>query len=198
MQRQGILVLRDRDMRQEPGRGHGLGKGLRRERCGLDAQLAMGAGVFFPHVPKDPHLCRDDIELLGDLLSDLDEPLAIVGADPLFRRELVYHIDSRERFRQRLSSGSNALMGRNGDDCWFRTGGRRGFGLVEEPELIGREFFAATPEALGDEEVDLFLEGLKPGLLALGLAGQSRDLAVFLREEGEDLLSVRREFKHLA
>jgi len=42
------------------------------------------------------------------------------------------------------------------------------------------------------------LEGLKPGLLVLGLAGQSRDLAVFLREEGENLLSVRREFKHLA
>lgn len=90
-------------------------------------------------------------------------------------------------------------MGRNGDNGFrLRIGGRRGLGLVEKPELIGREFFAATPEALGDEEVDLFLEGLKPGLLALGLAGQSRDLAVFLREEGEDLLSVRREFKHLA
>lgn len=121
-----------------------------------------------------------------------------MGADPLFRRELVYHIDSRERFRQRLSSGSNALMGRNGDDCFrLRIGGRRGLGLVEEPELIGRALFAATPEALGDEEVDLFLEGLQPGLLALGLAGQSRDFAVFLREEGEDLMSVRREFKHL-
>ncbi len=43
-----------------------------------------------------------------------------------------------------------------------------------------------------------FLEGLKPGLLLLGLAGQSRDFAVFLREQGDDLLSVRREFKHLA
>jgi hypothetical protein len=137
--------------------------------------------------------------LLGDLLSDLDEPLAIVGADPLFRRVLVYHIDSRERFRQRLSSGSNALMGRNADDCFrLRIGGRRGLGLVEEPELIGREFFAATPEALGDEEVDVFLEGLKPGLLALGLAGQSRDLAVFLREEGEELMNVRRAFEGLA
>ena len=69
---------------------------------------------------------------------------------------------------------------------------------LKSPRSIGREFFAATPEALGDEEVDLFLEGLKPGLLALGLAGQSGDRAVFLREEGEDLLSVRREFKQLA
>jgi hypothetical protein len=41
------------------------------------------------------------------------------------------------------------------------------------------------------------LEALKPGLLALGLAGQSRDFAVFLREEGKDLLSVRRKFKGL-
>ena len=158
----------------------------------------MGAGVFFPHVPKDPHLCRDDVELLGELLSDLDERLAIVGADPLLGRELVYHLDARERCRERLSARSHTPVGRNGDDCFqLRIGGRRGLGLVEEPELIGREFFAATPEALG-EEVDLFLEGLQPSLLALGLAGQSRDLAVFLREEGEDLLSVRREFKHLA
>ena len=87
-------------------------------------------------------------------------------------------------------------MGRNGDDCFrLRIGGRRGLGLIEEPKLIGREFFAATPEAFGDEEVDLFLEGLQPGLLSLGLAGQSRDFAVFLREEGEDLLSVRGEFE---
>ena len=108
--------------------------------------------------------------LLGDLLSDLDELLAIVGADPLFRRELVYHIDSRERFRQGLSSGSNALMGRNGnDDFRLWIAGRRSFGLVEEPKLIGGALFAATPEAFGDEEIDLFLEGLQPGLLAVGL-----------------------------
>jgi hypothetical protein len=119
MEGQGILVLRDRDMRQEPGRGHGLRQRLRRQRCGLDAHLAMGAGVSFPYVPKDPDLCRDDVEFFlylpkalrpcnsgcSEISSDLDEPLAIVGADPLFRRGLVYHIDSRERFRQRLSSG---------------------------------------------------------------------------------------------
>jgi hypothetical protein len=62
MEGQGILVLRDRDMRQEPGRGHGLRQRLRRQRCGLDAHFAMGAGVFFPYVPKDPDLCRDDVE----------------------------------------------------------------------------------------------------------------------------------------
>jgi hypothetical protein len=33
--------------------------------------------------------------------------------------------------------------------------------------------------------------------LVLGLERQSRDFAVFLREEGEDLMSVRREFKDL-
>jgi hypothetical protein len=159
----------------------------------------MGAGVFFPHVPKDPHLCRDDVELLGDLLSDLDERLAIVGADPLLGRELVYHLDARERCRERLSARSHTPVGRNGDDCFrLRIAGRRGLGLVEEPKLIGRALFAATPEAFGDEEVELFLEGLQPSLLALGLAGQSRDFAVFLREQGDDLLSVRREFKYLA
>ena len=135
--------------------------------------------------------------MLGDLRSDLDESLAIVGADPLFRRELVYHLDARELCRQWLSARSRTPVGRNGDGFRLRIGGRRGLGLVEEPNLIGRAFFAATPEALGDEEVDLFLEGLKPGLLALRLQRQSRDFAVFLREEGEDLMSVRREFEGL-
>jgi hypothetical protein len=98
--------------------------------------------------------------LLGDLLSDLDEPLAIVGADPLLGRELMHHLDARERCRERLSAGSSALMGRNGDDCFrLRIAGCRGLGLVEEPKLMGRALFAATPEAFGDEEVDLFLEG---------------------------------------
>ena len=129
---------------------------LGRQRCGLDAHLTVRAGVFFPHVPKDAHLCRDDIELLGDLLSDLDEPLAIVGADPLLPPGARVSHRFAARFRQRLSSGSNASMGRNGDDCFqLRIGGRRGLGLVEEPDVIGGEFFAATPEALGDEEVDL-------------------------------------------
>ncbi len=104
IQWQGILILRDRDMRQEPGRGHGLRQQLGRERCGLDAQLAMGAGIFFPHVPNDPHLSRDDVELLGDLLSDLDEPLAIVSVDPLLGRDLVHHLDAREFCRQWLSA----------------------------------------------------------------------------------------------
>jgi hypothetical protein len=58
------------------------------------------------------------------------------------------------------------------------------------------EFF--RPVAIGIGEINLPPTSGKPGLLVLGLAGQSRDLAVFLREEGEDLLSVRREFKHLA
>ncbi len=129
--------------------------------------------------------------MLGDLLSDLDEPLAIVSADPLLGREFVHHLDAREFCRQRLSARWRTPVGRNGDDRFrLRIAGRRGLGLVEEPKLIGRALFAATPEAFGDEEVDLFLEGLR-------LACQSRDFAVFLREEGEDLMSVRREFEDL-
>ncbi len=71
MEGQGILILRDRDMRQEPGRGHGLLQRLGRERCGLDAHLAVRTGVFFPHVPKDPDLCRDDVEFFLYLLKAL-------------------------------------------------------------------------------------------------------------------------------
>ena len=97
--------------------------------------------------------------MLRDLLSDLDEPLAIVSADPLFGRNLVDHLDTRESFGQRLSAGSRASMSRNGDRFGLRLAGRRGLGFVEKPELIGGKLFAATPETLGEEEVDLFLEG---------------------------------------
>lgn len=90
-------------------------------------------------------------------------------------------------------------MSRNRDGGFRRRlAGRRGLGFVEETELIGGKFFAAPPEAFGEEEVDLFLKGGKPGLLALGLLGQSRDLAVFLREDGEELMNVRGAFEGLA
>ena len=86
MEGQGILYFATAICAKSPGEAMLFCSGWGGSAAVLTPISAVRTGVFFPHVPKDPDLCRDDVELLGHLLFDLDEPLAIVGADPLFRR----------------------------------------------------------------------------------------------------------------
>ncbi|MNS91007.1 hypothetical protein D3C72_1250800 [compost metagenome] len=81
VQRQAILILRGDAPGQRRFGKQSLGNNARRCRRRLDAAVAAWAGVLDPLVLDHADLLRHDVELFADLDANLDQSLAIKGAD---------------------------------------------------------------------------------------------------------------------
>ena len=122
VQRQRIHVLRG----HHPGQGRfgeqSLGDDACRCRRDLDALVAARAGIFDPLMLDDPYLLRNDVQLLADLDTDLDQGGAVMGADPLGLGQFMADDLARQVGIERLAA---ALLARVRGNLDFR---RRFFG----------------------------------------------------------------------
>jgi hypothetical protein len=173
-QRQGILVLGDRDVGQQPGGGVALGDRLWWQRRRTHRLLATPAGVLGPDVANHLDPGGDDVELLADLLTDAGQAAAAT-TDLLRSRKVVLHINTRQMIRQRLAVGTAALVLGDRDR---RFDVRRGlvvehFRLVEQPHLRCRLFLAGGAVLACEQPAFLLFQLLDAGLKVaiLGLEG---------------------------
>ncbi len=196
VQRQRILVFRDRDVGEEPRGGHALRNGLRRQRCGPDA-LPTGTGIPGALVLEHLDLCRDEIELLARDDADLGQPLPIVRTDPLGLGQGMDDEAPGQCLRQGLTAGNPAGVGGDQGDRGPGPGhlrrclGSRGvrLRLIKQPDPI-RGHLTARCVAPCECEIQLLLQagGMRREPLVLG--GEFRVLeGLFgeLRLQGSDL-----------
>lgn len=142
IQRQRIEVLRA----HHPGEGRfgqqPLRDDARRGRGDLDPLVAARAGVLHPLVLDHPHLLGNDVELLADLDTDLDQDGAVVRAAALGFGQFVANDLARQIRIQGLASALLAHVAGHLDAARLDLfGGRRalgcqGFGLFEEEVLL--------------------------------------------------------------
>ena len=103
VERQGILVFRDGDVRQQPRGRQALRDRLGWQWGGLDAP-ATRTGIGLADMAQYPDRGRDDIELFGDDITDRRKHCTVMGAAALGLREFVDHVDAGERLGQGLAS----------------------------------------------------------------------------------------------
>jgi hypothetical protein len=124
VERQVVVVLRDDDVRQQPGAGAATGDRVVGRR-GRDHRLAGPAGELLAHVPDHLEAARHIVEGLGRLLADPAQSGAAIGAGAgggmqhLFARQMLGQQPARrllflDRFlddRRHLGRGSRQALG---------------------------------------------------------------------------------------
>jgi hypothetical protein len=157
-----IGELADDHESDQPGAGDPSRDGFGRDRWAGHAVATLGAGVLGQDVDLHVQLCRDEVELTGDVLADLLLGPATAGAGLLTLGEIVLDADVREVIQAGSARGPGRLgwLGRR----VVGRGRRRRFGLGED---------------LGDVEEMTLARGVTESLAAL-----AEDIAA---EQGQGL-----------
>ena len=93
-------------------------------------------GIFLANVADDLDLRRNDVQLLGNDIANLDQQLAVLITASFGCRQVMDHIDTRQVIRQRPAATLLAIMCRNEDlivrICSYLN---IALSLVEQPDL---------------------------------------------------------------
>ena len=163
IQRQGILVLRYRDMGQQARRCHALGNRLLWQ-CGCFDALATRASVLLADVTDHLDPGRYDIQLFRGHRADLGQGGTVVGTDEFLFTQLMNDIHTRQALRQFLAPAFLAGVCRYDDLVIFPRYLGVSLGFIEQTVLIRGYLLAAGGIAPGQCQVQLFLEGENLGL----------------------------------
>lgn len=116
-------------------------------------------------MPQCLHRSRDDIQLFTGLFTRRFQGNPVHRADFICWWQIVDHLNTRQRFRQRLAAALAAGMAANADGftifraiyatVHFLIVGRfrcclglKGFGFVKQENLLGGAFLTRWPETL--------------------------------------------------
>lgn len=91
IQRQGILVFRADHPGQCRFAEQALGDNARRRRGDMDALVTARTGIFHALMRNHPDLLGNDVELLANFDTDLDQCRAVMGADTFGLGQLMAH-----------------------------------------------------------------------------------------------------------
>ena len=133
-----------------------------RRRRDLDAKIAARAGILDALVLDDAKLLGDHVELLARFDADLDERMAVVGAEAFGFGEFVPNDFARQIGIERFAM--TALLARVRGDRRFGSIFLRGcrvraehFGFVEQTRLIRSARFALRAEQFAPVSAQSFL-----------------------------------------